>query len=552
MEKIIYCKTLDVHKNGVQFLLQGFETADKVSRIIEISLMASGDAIDLPLEGLVAMMYVTTPNATEPSINKCTIKDNKIIYEVLPITEEGITELKLKLIETSPKGATSVLASPKFSVEVTESGMNDDGEELNKKFTATAIEDFIAKADAAYRQRLVKIELDSECIFKAYYADGTYYENSLLKELFTEGNVLLSESFAHGGTGVRAGEDKDNSMYYSNVAKAEAQNAKAIMENSEEILQEVKLHGVYTAFSIDFNTGEAVYVSPSFKFTIDTKSGELNAENHQYVFNDYVGRYVEHWLATNGIVISDLQKLADNVKRLESRITPIENGGTGADNVNDARTNLEVYSKEETASKTTLELFGLTSENLPNDILKMLGSYWWRRRSKETGYALDIGTEFTSWFNAGTAYDAKARYEVSDSITYDEAGNIILDNPDFVYIYMRDVPSYNSDKIYKIEALKGKYFRDKATDGYSKIDDNVVLKGSDDGVSAYYSSLYPGRLEFRGVTKHTSKYYEINGEYEYMYSTNKDEYPTGINGGFEYESLGVPYVNAIHATIYES
>ena len=102
MELITYRKTLDVHKNGIQFMLQGFETADNMSRVIEISLMASGDAIDFPLERMVAMMYVTTPSATEPSINKCIIKDNKVVYEVLPIVEEGITTMQLKLIETIP------------------------------------------------------------------------------------------------------------------------------------------------------------------------------------------------------------------------------------------------------------------------------------------------------------------------------------------------------------------------------------------------------------------------------------------------------------------
>ena len=99
MERILYRKTLDVHKNGVQFLLQGFETGDKLSRTIEISLMASGDAIDFPLEHVVAMMYVTTPSASQPSINECVIKDNKVIYDVLPIKEEGITDF---IITTGP------------------------------------------------------------------------------------------------------------------------------------------------------------------------------------------------------------------------------------------------------------------------------------------------------------------------------------------------------------------------------------------------------------------------------------------------------------------
>ena len=256
MELITYRKTLDVHKNGIQFMLQGFETADNMSRVIEISLMASGDAIDFPLERMVAMMYVTTPSATEPSINKCIIKDNKVVYEVLPIVEEGITTMQLKLIETSPEGATRVLASPKFVAEVTKSNVDD--ESVKQSTTFTALEDAVAKAKTVYDERFLRMELASDCTFKAYYADGTTYETDVLKRLFLNGNVLLSESFAHGGTGVRTGEDTDNSMYYSNVAKSESLNAKAIMENSEEVLEEIKLHGVYTAFSVDFETGEVL------------------------------------------------------------------------------------------------------------------------------------------------------------------------------------------------------------------------------------------------------------------------------------------------------
>ena len=308
MEQIMYRKTLDVHKNGVQFMLQGFQTADNLSRVIEISLMASGDAIDFPLEQVEAMMYVTTPNATEPSINKCTIKDNKVVYDVLPIVEEGITTMQLKILTTSPDGARGVLASPEFAVEVSKSSADDGG--VIQTTTFTALEDAMAKAKATYDERFLRMELTSDCIFKAYYADGSVYETDLLKKLFYNGNVQLSESYAHGGTGVRAGEDTDNSMYYSNVSRSEALNAKNIMENSEDILENVKLHGMYTAFSVDFESGEVEYVSPSFKFNIDPETGQLDAKGQTYTFNTEVGRVIEEWLASNGIILGDLNKIA--------------------------------------------------------------------------------------------------------------------------------------------------------------------------------------------------------------------------------------------------
>lgn len=350
MERITYRKTLDVHKNGVQFLLQGFQTADNMSRVIEISLMASGDAIDFPLERVVAVMYVTPPGATEPSINECTIVDNKIVYNVLPITTEGITKMQLKLIETSIEGAKSVLASPEFAVEVSASEMGDEDE--NPVTSYTALENCIAKSESAYNSRLMRIELTQDCIFRAYYAGETedhetIYETDILQKLFLNGNVLLSESYAHGGTGVRTGEDTDNSKYYSNVSKSEALNAKNIMENSQDILDEVRLHGVYTTFSVNFDTGEVEYVSPSFDFKVNSETGELEAKARAYEFEPTVYQIVEDWLAKNGVSLGDLQtiskthteqidKIKENAKLLEERVTPIEYGGTGANTADDA------------------------------------------------------------------------------------------------------------------------------------------------------------------------------------------------------------------------
>ena len=346
MERIVYRKTLDVHKSGIQFMLQGFETADNLSRVIEINLMASGDAIDFPLERLAAMMYVKTPGANEPSINKCTIKDNKVIYNVLPIDTEGITTMQLKLIETSVEGATSVLASPRFAVEVSKSEIEDESAEQSVTFTA--LEDAMAKAKTVYDERFLRMELSSDCMFRAFYADGTVYETDILKNLFHTGSSVLSESFARGSTGVRAGEDTDNSMYYSNVSKSEALNAKSIMEGSKEILEEIKLHGVYTVFKVDFETGNMEYFSPSFKFSINTETGELIANGQTYSLEDEIGRIIVEWLEANGITLSNLQKISEThtqeitelkeianehskeIKTLESRVTPIELGGTGA------------------------------------------------------------------------------------------------------------------------------------------------------------------------------------------------------------------------------
>lgn len=294
MEQIVYRKTLDVHKNGIQFTLQGFETADNMARQIEISLMASGDTIDLPLEQIVAMVYVTTPNATEPSINECTIKDNTIIYDVLPITEEGITEMQIKLIDTRAEGANGVLPSPKFAVEVSKSATDD--ESATQTTTYTALEDAVAKAKGVYDARLIRIELDNDCMFRAYFADGTMYESDVLKELFLKGDALVSQSYAKGGTGVRAGEDTDNSMYYSNVSKSASAEAKDAREQSAELLEEARQHGIYTAFSVDFESGEVKYISPTYGFNINEENGELEVIGKAYTPSETVELVVTEWL----------------------------------------------------------------------------------------------------------------------------------------------------------------------------------------------------------------------------------------------------------------
>ena len=502
MERIVYRKTLDVHKNGIQFMLQGFETADNLSRVIEISLMASGDAIDFPLEKMVALMYVTTPGATEPSINECEIKDNKVVYDVLPIVEEGITTMQLKIIETSVEGATSVLASPKFAVEVSKSGTND--EEAEQTTTFTALEDAMAKAKSVYDERFLRMELDSNCIFRAYYADGTVYETDVLQKLFLNGNVELSKSYARGGTGVRAGEDTDNSMYYSNVARSEALKANDIMENSEEISEEIKLHGVYTAFGVNFETGDVEYVSPSFKFKVNLETGELDAEGQTYSFEEEVGRVVEDWLASKHIVISDLQDIAtthkeeiadlkkttethttdiadikERVETLETDVVPIEKGGTGATTAEEARDNLGLSyaAKIQTGAYVGTGKYGADNPNtLTFEFEPKVVKLFIPRKGQTDGYGDTIGfaesTTFLRNFNVSTAYhdgtnDGKTGLSFYDGIVT----NIVTWEGNTLTWYAKEV-------------LKDDDFQESST--YSSY---AALQNNTEGVTYHYVAL---------------------------------------------------------------
>lgn len=325
MERIVYRITLDSHKTGIQRTLQGFETADNMARSIAVNITASGDTYEIPLDNVVAMMYVTTPSASEPSINECRIEDNTIYYDVLPIVEEGITEMQIKLIETSMDGAKRVLLAPKFVVEVTESGTEDDSAEQTTTFTA--LENAIAKAHGVYDQRLLNIEIGPDCVFRVIYADGTVYENHYLHEALYNGNALLSESWAKGGTGIREGEETNNSKYFSDVSRSSSIEASASADEVRKLVDFAKLHSTYTSFDTNFETGELEYISASHTFDIDETTGELSVEGDLFdpseVLESVADDYMDEKTQEIAQLKSDFNEYKGKTDVLESR--PVNN-----------------------------------------------------------------------------------------------------------------------------------------------------------------------------------------------------------------------------------
>lgn len=319
MERITYRITLDTYKTGIQRTLRGFETADNMSRRISIGLVAGSDTYEIPLDHVTAVMYVTAPNATEPSIHECVIEDNTIVYDMLPITTEGIAEMQVKLIETSWNGARSVLVSPKFVLEITESGTDDSGAEQTGTFTA--LEDALARATEVYDKRLLRVEIDADCTFRVFYADGTTYENEYLKEALYNGNALVAESFAIGGTGTRAGEDTDNAKYYKNVAQSVFENCRAVNEDCHEVLAEVAEKTVFTTFSVNFDTGHLNYLSQNHSFKVDETTGNLVATSEvETDAETLVNNFIESKSAEIDARLSALERELDEVSALVGEV----------------------------------------------------------------------------------------------------------------------------------------------------------------------------------------------------------------------------------------
>lgn len=271
---------MDTHKTGIQRTLQGFETADTMARRIAINLTSSGDTYEIPFDHVSALMYITTPGATEPSINECVIEDNTIICDLEAIRVQGITDMRLKLIHSCLDGARMVLATPRFALEVTDSGISD--ENATHTITFTSMENAIARAKEVYDARLLRIEIDGDCMFRAYFADGTTYESDVLREVVYKANYLMAQSYAVGGTGVRNGEETDNAKYYSQVSKSESLSAKQSSDVAIEMANEARKHSNYTVFEVDFENGELQYLSAKYEFDINAENGQLETKMNEH------------------------------------------------------------------------------------------------------------------------------------------------------------------------------------------------------------------------------------------------------------------------------
>ena len=169
MEQLTYRFSLDTHKNGSQRTLQGFETGDTISRQLIISLTENEESYELPLDNVVAVMYVLRPSQSAPSINECTIEDNKIIYDITAddLMEEGIVKMQVKLISGTIEHPHGVIVSPRFDIEVWESLTQDSEAEDTQEYTA--LEAALVKAQMCYDGRIVSFTIDEEGVITVVY-----------------------------------------------------------------------------------------------------------------------------------------------------------------------------------------------------------------------------------------------------------------------------------------------------------------------------------------------------------------------------------------------
>lgn len=187
----------------------------------------------------------------------------------------------------------------------------------------------------------------------------------------------------------------------------------------------------------------------------------------------------------------------------------------------------------------TAALYGLGTDAVPDDVLAWIGKYnqyWWRRT--EIIFTAETATTATSnlFFNWTNNYSNVISY--SDSFSVDDSGKVVLVNPS-------TLKTSNSGSGWTSTVL-GKYVTGCKVNGTSgtKTDDVYFVPSS--AVFSYnssYSSYYTNNAFLVTAKKSI-------GDTSYVTSGERDAYPdSGISGGYEYQYLGIPFNNAVEATV---
>ena len=95
-------------------------------------------------------------------------------------------------------------------------------------------------------------------------------------------DAKLSQSYAVGGSGVRDGEDTDNSKYYKEQAELSATQSSNLLEDIKkehtDTLKDIEdaVSGKIADFKVDLETGHLLYTGGAFNFHVN--NGHLNWE----------------------------------------------------------------------------------------------------------------------------------------------------------------------------------------------------------------------------------------------------------------------------------
>ena len=203
----------------------------------------------------------------------------------------------------------------------------------------------------------------------------------------------------------------------------------------------------------------------------------------------------------------------------------------------------------------TAALYGLGASAVPDDVLAELGKYkqyWWRRRSINSGW-YQVDTAATNRLLKDDTHDTVV-YTYGDSISVSKTDGTITINSTTSMTLRRSTVTVD-----KLAVLKGKYFKTDVNQQVSSSNIHIVAGdiyfvpadasitksyASDSGSTYYYTSE---------LTHVTTEYRGTIGDWEYLQSSDRSAYPdSGMQYGYEYEYLGIPFDNAVTAPKIET
>lgn len=170
--------------------------------------------------------------------------------------------------------------------------------------------------------------------------------------------------------------------------------------------------------------------------------------------------------------------------------------------------------------------------------------HWWKRRSKTYKYVIYKGTlqtvNYITW-NDKSSQDSYT-FATSNNITVDQTtGKISLVSPVNTSFTFPNTPNFISSNIGKyVTGISGRH----ATDELFQITNSTSWNRT----SPYGDDW---QYEASNVYVPYSVKELVYGDWEYMYSDNKSEYPTSDTDEYEYVYLGIPIENMIETTLIE-
>ena len=199
----------------------------------------------------------------------------------------------------------------------------------------------------------------------------------------------------------------------------------------------------------------------------------------------------------------------------------------------------------------TMAGFNGKIQEINNGVGVYANEYWWRRRvPKTTGYIEKVATQGNTFL---VQYNVTpVTYTYGDLSIDQSTGAVSISNAQTITL---NIDSSVSD----FYVLVGKYFTPDKTvsqswGGVKTLTAGEIYRITDSSYIKYYSDEDSTYVYSQYIDVISSIYSAGNpGDWQYLHSPNRNAYPdSGIQDGYEYEYLGIPFDNAVNGVKIET